>query len=132
MARHWTIWSVVPVALLSLGSWLPAGEAKHKPKPLTAEAENQAGGSAEKQYWIGILAAPVDPLLKTHLRIEAGALVQHVVPDSPAARAGIQENDIVLKFGDVKVAESGDLSKAVNENKDRSVKVTLLHEGREN
>jgi hypothetical protein len=82
-------------------------------------------------YWIGVMGAPIDPLLKTHLKIESGVVVQHVVPDSPAAKAEIKENDILLKFGDAQINDVMGLANAVTESEDKEVKVTLLREGKE-
>lgn len=94
-----------------------------------AEKVEEAGAVASS-YWLGILAAPADAILKTHLRIEAGVVVEQVVPDSPAAKAGIQVNDILLKFGDAELADVECLQKAVGENKDREAQVTLLRAGK--
>ncbi len=42
-----------------------------------------------------------------------GALVQSVSPNSPAAKAGIQEGDVITKLGDKQVGDSDDLVSAV-------------------
>jgi membrane-associated protease RseP (regulator of RpoE activity) len=129
------LWLAAPVVLLTVGSVLQAGEGQDAAKseksdtkePTKKEAETRPLGS----YWIGIMAAPIDPLLKAHLRLDTGVVVQHVVPDSPAAKAGIKEDDLVLKFGDTPAPEPAALSQAVEKNKDREATVTLLREGRE-
>ena len=135
MRTHYTrgaSWVMICVGFLSLGSWLQAGEGRRKPKSeAAAAAKTEADRPAEKQYWIGVMGTAVDPLLKTHLKIDSGVVVQHVVPDSPAAKAGIQENDIVLKFGAAQATDAAELAKAVNENKDQVAKVLFLREGRE-
>ena len=96
--------------------------------PPTGEVEE---ANAASSYWLGILAAPADALLKTHLGIAAGVVVEQVVPESPAAKAGILVNDILLKFGDAELADVEALQKAVSENKDREAKVTLLRAGKQ-
>lgn len=127
---RWFGWLVLPAVLLSLVGWAVAGEGRPRPKG-KAEKAVQEEAKAENQYWIGIAAMPADTLLKTHLKIDAGVVVQRVVADSPAANAGIKEDDLVLKFGDTKASDALELSKAVNANQDRPVKVTLLREGQE-
>jgi putative serine protease PepD len=42
-----------------------------------------------------------------------GALVRSVNPDSPAAKAGMQEGDVVTKFGDKTISDADDLISAV-------------------
>jgi len=126
MKSRWTSWWLLPVVMLSLGGWLQAGEGKRKAK---TEAAAQAEAT-DNAYWIGLMAAPADPLLKMHLRLEAGVVVQHVVPDSPAAKAGVKENDIVLKCGDAKTEDPLALSKAVNEAQGHEATLTLLREGK--
>ena len=50
-------------------------------------------------YWIGVALAPVKEEMSKELKLPAGQgfVVQDVVPDGPAAKAGIKPNDILLK-----------------------------------
>lgn len=128
----WMGWLMVPLVLATLGGTVYGDAKKEPPQPAAkAPAKPDADEGAGKQYWIGIMALPVDPLLKKHLKIETGVVVQHVVPDSPAVKAGIKQDDILLQFGDAKAGSAEELAAAVQANRDRQAKVTLLREGRQ-
>jgi len=77
------------------------------------------------------MGSPVDPLLKKHLKIHVGVLIQHVVRDSPADKAGIKEGDILLKFGDAEVSDVMELAKVIADTGDKQSKVLIVREGRE-
>lgn len=64
---------------------------------LKAEIFDAPAGAA--RAWIGLELAPVPEALGAHLKVPAGegALVERVLPDSPAARAGIQQHDVIVK-----------------------------------
>ena len=51
--------------------------------------------------WLGVSVQPVTPELSQSLGASgsAGAVVGHVYGESPAAEAGIQQGDLILKFG---------------------------------
>lgn len=128
----WTGWLVLPTVVLLAGATIRADEEGRRalgPRewPIAAMRVLAAG---EGGYWIGIIGAPIDPLLNTHLKIESGVVVQHVMPDSPANKAEIKENDILLKFGDAEIGDVEGLVEAVAENEDKKVNVTLLREGK--
>ncbi|MBO4210586.1 S1C family serine protease, partial [Micromonospora echinofusca] len=61
-----------------------------------------------------------------------GALIAQVNPDSPAAKAGLREGDIVTRFGDRVISESNDLVAAVQAGRvgDR-VELTYVRDGAE-
>ena len=66
--------------------------------PLGVDEENRIG-------WIGIELQPLDPELARANQVSAltdngkrGALISYVYPDSPAAKAGLKEGDIVLNI----------------------------------
>ncbi len=124
-------WWLIPVLAVSWGGWAEGAEAESgAPATPPAEAEARAPEPAVS-YWLGIMCAPVDALLKSHLKLDGGVVVERVVPDSPATKGGIRENDILLKFGEVKLTDAEGLMKAVKENKDREAKLSLLREGKE-
>ena len=89
-------------------------------------AEAVAG---QDNYWIGILGMPVDEVLKSHLKIEHGLLVQDVVADSPAAVAGVQKHDIVLQFNDTQVTDLETLAAAISQNRDAEANLVLIRAG---
>ena len=64
----------------------------------------------QREYYLGIPVAAVNGVLRAHLEIPEGQglVVEQVLPDSPAARGGLERNDILLSIGghpvgDVKV-----------------------------
>jgi S1-C subfamily serine protease len=56
-----------------------------------------------QRAWLGI--RPIDPS-RVGVELPSGALVGMVVPGSPAARAGVQRGDVVLKFNGVDVDDA--------------------------
>lgn len=55
-----------------------------------------------------------------------GVLVTAVTADSPAAKAGIKAGDVITGVDGEKVDDAGDLSRAINKNKDGDVTVTII------
>ncbi len=83
--------------------------------------------------WLGVLIQDVTRELAESFGMERphGALVAKVVPDSPAAEAGFQVEDIVLSFNGVEVNHSSDLPPIVGRTRvDRRVSVDILRGGR--
>lgn len=83
-------------------------------------------------YWIGVQCGAVPPPLRAQLGLaEAqGLLVGHVVPDSPAAKAGIKQYDVLLKASDKPLGKVQDLVDAVDAAKDKPFAVELLRAGK--
>src|SRR6185503_19684032 len=83
-------------------------------------------------HWIGIHATPVgDEALKSQLDLKEDRLiVVQIVPDSPAAKAGVKQHDILIKFGDRNLATLEDLVKAVNDNGEKESKLEVLRSGK--
>lgn len=44
-----------------------------------------------------------------------GVLVTKVMPDSPAAKAGLQENDVIIKLGDISLSGPRSVTEALSE-----------------
>ncbi|MEZ0389113.1 MAG: PDZ domain-containing protein, partial [Verrucomicrobium sp.] len=61
-----------------------------------------------------------------------GLLVRSVVPDSPAAKAGLQKNDVLVRLDDQILVNSSQLRTLVSTRKDGdAVKLALLRQGKE-
>lgn len=65
--------------------------------------------------WLGVKMLTVSPAIQSEygLAIDYGALVVEVVSGSPAAKAGLKPDDIIIKFGDVETKDSDQLSTAI-------------------
>jgi Do/DeqQ family serine protease len=61
-------------------------------------ASAKSGGKAVKRPWLGARLQAVTPEISETLglRIPTGALVANVVPNSPAARAGLKSSDLIV------------------------------------
>lgn len=92
----------------------------------------QATGAmqTEKAAWLGVsLSHPPAALLK-QLKIKNGLVVDEVVPDSPAAAAGVKPLDIIEKLDDQLLINPAQLEALVRmHNSGDSVQLTILHEG---
>ncbi len=61
--------------------------------------------------WLGVLIQDVTGELAESFKMKTphGALVSKVLPDSPAAKAGIEAGDVIMRFGGKDIATSSDL-----------------------
>ena len=82
--------------------------------------------------WIGVSIQPLDRDIARSLGLEEprGALVASVVPDGPAARAGIQQGDVILSFEGTRIEDSRDLTQRVGATAiGRTSRVEILRNG---
>jgi serine protease Do len=60
-----------------------------------------------------------------------GAVITHVLPDSPAARAKLRRNDVILEYGGQVVRDANHLAQLIRADKpDRKVQLTFLRDNR--
>jgi hypothetical protein len=88
----------------------------------------------EKAAFLGVVASAADPALRSQLKLQRGIglVVQSVTDDSPAAAAGIQEHDILMKLDDQWLVNSSQLGVIVRMHKaGDEVNVTLVREGQQ-
>jgi membrane-associated protease RseP (regulator of RpoE activity) len=94
----------------------------------------QISGNAQTlgEYWVGIESQPVMPALRVHLNLpeNQGLVVSKVWPESPAAKAGIEETDILMSAGDVKLTSAQELAKVVISAKETPIKLEIIHAGK--
>ena len=83
--------------------------------------------------WLGVSIQPLTPELAKGFSIAEtkGALVTSVTDDSPAAKAGIKQGDVITEYDGRKVNGSDDLPRLVAETTaGRDVPVTVVREGK--
>ena len=84
--------------------------------------------------WLGVNIRPMSDEVAQVLGFEntKGAVVEAVTEDSPAAKAGLQKNDIILSFDGTHITALGDLTRAVAaKDPDESAAITVLRRGKE-
>jgi serine protease Do len=82
--------------------------------------------------WLGVFPQGLTPSLRKAFRTgdRPGALISEVVPDSPAARAGLRTGDLVYEFDGQKISRADDLTWLVATTPaGRKIPLQLLREG---
>jgi membrane-associated protease RseP (regulator of RpoE activity) len=101
---------------------------------LPARAQSRDPAPAEeKGTYLGVLISPVPDILYDQLPDlprNQGVVITHVLPDSPAARAGLRRHDVLLAYNDDKIRDCEHFSRLVRDDKaDSKVKLELLRGG---
>ena len=84
------------------------------------------------EFYIGVSVAPVDASLRAHLKalpLEVGLIITQVVEDSPAGRAGLQVNDILLSLDETPLVDFEKLAELVQAAAPDPVQLSLLRGG---
>ena len=85
----------------------------------------------DREFLIGVSCRPVDELLREHLSLDHGVVVDSVVAESPADKAGIKRNDILLQVGDKKLEKLDDLVAVVQDSGGKELSFHILRAGKE-
>lgn len=89
--------------------------------------------SPGNQTWLGIAVTDVNQAKATELKLPGvyGAIVVSVMPGSPAAKAGIEKNDVILEFAGQRVRSVLQLRRLVKETPpDRAVSIKISRRGK--
>jgi membrane-associated protease RseP (regulator of RpoE activity) len=99
---------------------------------LYAIAKLLAGGENGK-FWIGVESLEAEPNLRAQLGLDdgQGLVVVHVAEDSPAAKAGIKQHDVIVSAGEGKLRQPQDLAKAVEVSDGKELSLKLIRTGKE-
>ena len=126
--------SLFVVALICAGSSLRADE------PVEVDPDGQDGPRVEfdipanppsSKFALGLHCRPVDPALRKHLKLadKEGVVVEHVVEESPAAKAGFERYDVLVAVGGKSLQSVEDLVRAVDTSEGKSLDFALLRAG---
>ncbi|MFB3924089.1 MAG: PDZ domain-containing protein [Terriglobia bacterium] len=110
--------------------------------PHAGAAVAHAGGPQERKFffrtegegggWLGVSIDDVNAEKAKALKLasEAGAVIVKVHEDSPAAKAGLQKDDVIVEFAGEKVRSAAQLRRLVRETPaDRTVTITVNRAG---
>lgn len=96
-------------------------------------AEQLRDDGSVARGWLGVVIQEVTRELAMSFGLDRpkGALVSRVLPDGPAAKAGIREGDVILSFDGEEIPRSAALPAAVGATKPgEEVEVTLMRDGK--
>ncbi len=88
---------------------------------------------AEATAFLGVVTSDLPEMLADHLNLNAGEgiIVRSLMPDGPAAKAGISPNDVILRVGDQPIHSPKNLSDCITGQKPGDiVNVDLIQKGK--
>jgi hypothetical protein len=92
-------------------------------------AEKAREEAAAPKYWIGLQGRPIDSAaLRTHLQLadDVGVLVENVVQDSPAAKAGLRQYDIIVAVNGEPISDLTAVQKVVAESGKKAIDLKVI------
>jgi len=97
-----------------------------------AQANGATEGDADGQLWLGVEGFSADETLRVHLGFPKGEgfIVDRVLAESPAEKAGIQRHDIILKAGEEDVEKISRLADVVKRSGGRPLELQVLRGGK--
>lgn len=115
------------------GTVAQADEPSADPELLVALDEAQSDAAVQLgDYWLGVAVEPVTPAMRSQLGLpdEQGLMVENVQPNSPAAKAGIQNYDVLVKGNDKPLKHPRELVQLINQVKEGKLTVDLVRGGK--
>lgn len=131
---HSTLASALPLLVLSgnaFGIDAPADNAP--PPPAAIEQAQQPIEKKDDTAFLGVISQPVPEILREHLGLEEneGVMIQTVIPDGPAAKAGIAANDVITSIDGKAITSPQDLSAAIAKHKSgEKIDAAIVHHGK--
>jgi S1-C subfamily serine protease len=90
---------------------------------------------SSERAWLGVFSRTMGPGVAFDLGVDSdqeGAVVVDVVPDSPAADAGLEQGDVIVDVGGAEISSNSDLTAALTElDPGQQVDVSVVRPGGE-
>ena len=83
--------------------------------------------------WLGVVIQKITPEIAEEFELDEpkGALVSKVVPDGPAAKAGIEQRDVIREFDGQPIDDFDDLPRLVARTPvDKKVEIVVIRDGK--
>jgi len=137
-----SIIAIVAIALLPVAAFTQPNPPNPPPPPPGSPPTGPVGPGAERDRhekkvpvtFLGVETSDVPSVVSEQLGLAKGfgLVVDYVVPDGPAAAAGVQQNDIIKMLNDQILTEPDQLSKLVRSfSEGTNVTLTVLRKGKE-
>ena len=111
------------------GNVVKIGQADNDGVPGDEGAVSSSPKQQAPKYWIGLLGGAITPdsPLRAHLDLPEGQglIVASIVPESPAAKAGLKQHDILLRANENDLHEMSDLVDLVLSEGPKKGQITL-------
>jgi len=103
--------------------------------PITIESDDGANVliGDEGPSWLGVETQEVssDKAKELKLPAERGVLLEKIVPDSPAAKAGLKENDVITEINGQRIEGTAQFRRIIHEiPAGRTAQITVWRDGR--
>ncbi len=133
---------IAAIALLPVAAFTQPNPPNPPPPPPGSPPTGPVGPGAERDRhekkvpvtFLGVETSEVPNVVSEQLGLAKGfgLVVDYVVPDGPAAAAGVQQNDIIKMLNDQILTEPDQLSKLVRSySEGTTVNLTVLRKGKE-
>jgi len=131
---------IISLAVIGMIPVIAFSQPPSPPSPPAPPAPPSLPGGRDERMpkvpvtYLGVETSEVPSVLCDQLGIQKGfgLVVDYVVPDGPAAAAGVQQNDIIKMFNDQILTDPGQLSKLVRSFQEgTNVTLTLMRKGQE-
>lgn len=97
---------------------------------LPGTSDAKTGEAQEERYVIGVQCEEAGELLRGHLHLgDTGVIVMEVRDETPAAEAGLQKNDIIVKIDEKDLASREDLMDAVAASEGKALTMSIIRAG---
>lgn len=100
--------------------------------PGKPDAKPAANAKAEIAY-LGVVSSTIPEMLAAHIGVKAGEgiVVRAVMPDGPAAKAGISVHDVITRVGDQAIDSAEDLTRQIATRKPgEKLRIDLIQHGK--
>ena len=128
MKKFWLI--ILSVAILGFGT----SRAFTNPDPPARperKAFAQAFAFAGDGYRLGVVLSEIKPHLRDDLKVDSGVVIDEVLPDSPASKAGLKDGDIIVSIDGKKVESERDIRKTLRDLENpKELAVGILRDGK--
>jgi membrane-associated protease RseP (regulator of RpoE activity) len=102
--------------------------------PVVVDEESEEAEVAAPKYWIGLQGRPIDNrVLRTQLQLagDVGVAIETVMPESPAEKAGLRQDDILVAVDGEPLSNLAYLQSVVAEKHDKPIELKVLRLAKE-